>query len=122
LPRIHEQLREEGRLTFRDGRAVTATVDGPAERLDVVANALAPGDVAADLLSVLVPKDMAVLDGAAASAQSTIDVLLDRGRVLVEAVERLVCALYHVDPRLTDLVVESAVARAGTVAADDASD
>jgi hypothetical protein len=48
--------------------------------------------------------------------QDEIDDLLDAGRRLVEAVERLVCKLYGVSDALTDLVVESAISRAGTVA------
>jgi hypothetical protein len=51
-----------------------------------------------------------------ARRQGEIDDLLAVGRELVEVVERLACALYGIPDALTDLVVESAVTRAGTVA------
>lgn len=105
------------RLTFRHARKVTATVDGPRARLEVVAQALPPTAAAAGLASVLVPKDVSVLDVACADAQQAIDDGLTRGRLLVEAVERLVCALYGLGPKLTELVIASAVSRAGTIAA-----
>ena len=107
------------RLTFRHARKVTATVDGPVARLEVVAQALTPTAAAAGLVSVLVPKDVSVLDVACADAQQAIDDGLARGRLLVEAVERLVCALYGLDPKLTELVIASAVSRAGTIAVAD---
>jgi hypothetical protein len=116
---IGRPLLEEGRLTFRHARTVTATVEGPAARLSVVAGALRPSAAAPDLKAVLVPKDIELLEEARAAAQSAIDRGLARGRVLVESIERLVCALYGVDQRLTDLVVTSAETRAGTPVADD---
>lgn len=106
----------EDRLTFRHARKITATVEGPASRLAVVAAALSPTDVTAALPTVLVPKDLAVLDAAVVDAQRSINAGLARGRGLVECVERLVCALYGLDPKLTELVIASAVSRAGTVA------
>jgi hypothetical protein len=107
------------RLTFRHARKVTATVDGPVARLEVVAQALPPTAAATELASVLVPKDVSVLDVACADAQQAIDDGLARGRLLVEAVERLVCALYGLDSKLTELVIASAVSRAGTIAVAD---
>jgi hypothetical protein len=52
-----------------------------------------------------------------ARREGEIDDLLGIGLALVDAVERLVCKLYGVPDTLTDLVIESAVTRAGTVAA-----
>ncbi len=101
-------------LTFRHARKVTATVEGPAERLAVVARALPPSAAASALASVLVPKELSKLDAACVEAQRAIDDGLARGRLLVEAVERLVCALYGLNPKLTELVIASAVSRAGT--------
>jgi len=109
----------DGRLTFRHARRITATIDGPTERLAVVAAAAPPSLAAADLTSVVLPKDLTILELALADATQRVDAGLRRGRTLVEAVERLVCALYGVDSKLTELVVASAVARAGTVAAED---
>ncbi len=106
-----------GRLTFRHARRVTATVDGPPARLALVAGAVRPNLATADLAAVLLPKDLDVLEAAVAEATARIDTGLHRGRTLVEAVERIVCALYGVDAALTEQVVASAVARAGSVAA-----
>ncbi|MDQ3676391.1 MAG: hypothetical protein M3401_06245 [Actinomycetota bacterium] len=63
-----------------------------------------------------VPTSLDAFAAEVARRQDEIDDLLDVGRRLVEAIERLVCELYGVPDALTDLVVESAVARAGTVA------
>ncbi|MDQ3678813.1 MAG: hypothetical protein M3401_18785 [Actinomycetota bacterium] len=108
------------RLTFRHARKVTATIAGPAARLSVVATALSSTDAASELAAVLVPKDLTVLDSALNETRQAIEDGLVRGRVLVECLERLVCALYGLEPKLTELVIASAVTRAGTVAeADD---
>lgn len=109
-------------LVFRHARRVTATVSGPATRLAIVATALPRSAMASGLAGVLVPKDLAVLERALAESKQAIDVGLRRGRILVECVERIVCALYGVDPKLSDLVVASAVTRAGTLAQDDPED
>jgi len=69
-----------------------------------------------DLLSARMPVSRGAFSEEIARRQDEIDDLLAIGRELVEAVERLVCALYGVPDVLTDLVVESAVTRAGTVA------
>jgi hypothetical protein len=51
--------------------------------------------------------------------QREVDDLLLTGRALVEVVERLVCGLYGLPDPLTELVVQSAVSRAGTIAEPD---
>jgi hypothetical protein len=72
-----------------------------------------------DLRSARVPVDLGAFDAAVADRQRQTQRLLDDGRALVEAVERLVCALYAVPDALTERVIASAVARAGSVAADE---
>jgi hypothetical protein len=69
-----------------------------------------------DLLSARMPASLSAFSEEIARRQGEIDDLLTVGRELVEVVERLVCALYGVPDALADLVVESAVTRAGTVA------
>lgn len=107
------------RLTFRHARSLTATVDGPPERLAIIAGAADPASLAKELAGIVLPKDLGALEASIADARRDLEALLHRGRTLVECVERLVCALYGVDARLTEHVVASAVARAGTVAAQE---
>jgi hypothetical protein len=112
---------DDHHLTFRHARKVTASVEGPAARLAVVARALHPTAMASELGAVLLPKDLAILEAAVTDAERIVNERLARGRALVECVERLVCALYGLDAKLTELVVASAVTRAGASAepADD---
>lgn len=69
-----------------------------------------------DLRSARMPTSLDAFAEEVIRRQAEIDDLLEAGRQLVEAVERLVCALYGLADALTELVVESAVTRAGTVA------
>jgi hypothetical protein len=106
-------------LVFRRARRITARVEGPAERLEFLKQAVGGSRLAPDrLLSTLVPVDLVAYDTRVQTRQDEIDDLLERGRILVEAAERLVCRLYGVPDDLTEMVIESAVARAGTVATD----
>lgn len=86
-------------MTFRHARRITATVDGPPERLALVAAATRPSLATPDLAGVLLPKEGTTLELAVADAARRVDTGLRRGRALVEAVERVVCALYGVDSR-----------------------
>lgn len=107
-------------LRFLHSRKATATIEGPAERLELLLLTL-PADrrLTGDLLrAARVPVDLDAFDLAVAERQGTIQRLLDDGRALVEAVERLVCALYAVPDALTERVIASAVARAGTTGVD----
>ena len=72
-----------------------------------------------DLLSARMPASLGAFSEEIARRHGEIDDLLTVGRELVEIVERFVCALYGVPDALTDLVVESAVTRAGTVAQEE---
>jgi hypothetical protein len=72
-----------------------------------------------DLWSTQLPTDLDAFAEEVARRQAEIDRLLLDGRQLVEAAERLVCALYGVPDELTELVVASAVARAGALAGDE---
>ena len=68
-----------------------------------------------DLRSVVLPIDLDAFAETLIARQNEIDGLLEAGRTYVEAVERLVCALYGLPDALTDRVIESAVARAGVI-------
>jgi hypothetical protein len=111
---------EDGALVFTRSRRVTARVDGPLDRLTLVQDLLgAERPMPDDLLSARVPANLRAFGEEIERRQSEIDDLLAVGRELVEVVERLVCALYGVPDALADLVVESAIARAGTAAQQD---
>ena len=73
----------------------------------------------AELSATRVPVDLDAFTAEVDRRREEIDDLLDAGRRLVEAVERLVCGLYGLPDPLTELVVASAVARSGTVAQED---
>jgi len=108
-------------LLFRHSRTVTAAVVGPRERLDLLLDVLPRRGrlTGEDLRAVRVPVDLLAFRATVAQHQAQIQRLLDDGRALVEAVERLVCALYGVPDALTEQVVASAVERAGTTGAAD---
>lgn len=111
---------EEEALVFTHSRRATARVDGPHARVALLQDLLGTERLMPDdLLSARMPASLGAFSEEIARRQSEIDDLLAVGRELVEVVERLVCALYGVPDALTDLVVESAVTRAGTVAQQD---
>jgi len=101
-------------LSYRFGRVVTATVNGPQERLALLARITANmrGFLAEDVAHVVLPKDMPALFSQMDARAVEIDRLLEEGRQLVERAERLVCRLYEASPEMEDEVVASAVARA----------
>lgn len=108
-------------LRFRHSRKLTATVEGPRERLELLlrtlpVNGRLMGD---DLRAARVPVSLDAFERALAQRQGEIQRLLDDGRTLVEVVERLVCALYAVPDSLTERVIASAISRAGSTGADD---
>ena len=105
---------DSDRLVFSYRRRPVAQVDGPAEKLMLLAELLA--DTAnlqpADLLAAEVPRDIEAFRAEVESAGGEVGRLLGDGRVLVEGAERLVCALYAIPLDLTDEVVAHAIARA----------
>ncbi len=104
----------DGKLTFRRARQVTAEVSGPADRLALVELAVAGRAqlLEADLLDLLLPTDLDAFAARIAETSAAVGRLMQHGRLLVEAAERLVCALYGLPPELEDAVVEHAVSRA----------
>ncbi|CAN5140240.1 hypothetical protein BH20ACT16_BH20ACT16_10740 [soil metagenome] len=106
-----------GALVFTHARKPTARVEGPPARLELLAHLVGSARLMPDdLRTARMPVDLDAFFGELARRQDEIDELLDAGRQLVEAVERLVCRLYGIPDALTDLVVASAVTRSGTVA------
>ncbi len=113
---------DHGLLTFTYRRKVVARVTGPAPKLMLLAELLADRQklMPAALLATEVPRDVDSFKADVESAQAEIASLLSQGRSLVEAAERLVCALYAVPSELEDEVVAHAVSRADTAAANAA--
>lgn len=108
---------EEGALVFTHARRPTARVEGPANRLALLRDVLGTRRLLPDdLRSARIPTSLDAFAEDIIRRQAKIDDLLEGGRQLVAAVQRLVCALYGLPDALTELVVESAVTRAGTVA------
>jgi hypothetical protein len=103
-------------LRYRFGRAITATVTGPEDRLQLLARVTERmrSSLAEDLAHVVLPKDLPAFAATLADRAAAIDRLLEEGRQLVERAERIVCRLYGVPAELEDEVVASAVARADT--------
>jgi hypothetical protein len=117
LGRSHIQ---DGALVFTHARKLTARIEGPHDRLILLTELVGSARLMPEnLRTCRMPVSLDAFAAEAARRQDEIDDLLDVGLGLVEAVERLVCELYGVPDALTDLVVESAIARAGTVATKD---
>ncbi len=111
---------ETGALVFSHARKPTARVEGPDDRLALLASVVGSSRLMPDdLRSTKLPLSLHAFGARVAERQREVDDLLLTGRALVEAVERLVCRLYGVPDPLTELVVLSAVTRAGTVANTD---
>jgi hypothetical protein len=107
-------------LVFSHARETTARVEGPHDRLSLLAELVGSTRIMADdLRGTVLPVSVQALAAHLVRRQDRVDDLLDIGRQLVESVERLVCGLYSVPDALTELVIESAVTRAGTVAQSD---
>lgn len=105
-------------LVFTYRRHPVARVDGPRAKLMLLGEEV--GDrhrlTPDDLLAIEVPKDVGAFRVEVEAATAEVGELLERGRVLVEAAERLVCALYAAPSDLEDEVVAHAVARAKAAA------
>jgi hypothetical protein len=101
-------------LVFSYRRHPVARVDGPTEKLMLLAELLAERAKLqpADLLATEVPRDIEAFRAEVERAGEEVGRLLGDGRVLVEAAERLVCALYAIPRDLTDEVVAHAISRA----------
>lgn len=107
----------DGRLVFHHASRRTARIEGPLDRLALLADVLGSARLMPDdLRAARVPVDLDGFASEVARRQREVDDLLQAGRRLVEAVERLVCRLYDLPDSLADQVVASAVRRAGTLA------
>ncbi len=105
-------------LVFRYRRQEVARVVGPLDKLLLLSEVLAGGGrlTPAELKAMELPRDVTDFRTTVESAAGEVAALLAEGRVLVEAAERLVCALYAIPAELEDEVVAHAVARATAVA------
>ena len=112
---------EETALVFRFRRQVTARVEGPQEKLVLLAQLLldSPRLTGGELRKVELPRDVGAFRAEIESTGAQVADLLAVGRVLVEATERLVCALYGIPVDLEDEVVAHAHARAGSTPPPD---
>lgn len=112
---------EETALVFRYRRQAVATVKGPQEKLILLTELCRGLDrpTGADLLKVELPRDIELFKKEVEDASGEVWLLLEEGRRLVEAAERLVCALYAVPKDLEDEVVAHAVARATAAPTED---
>lgn len=110
---------EEGSLVFRYRHQIVARVNGPKEKL-MLLEALLDGAgrlMPADLVGAEVPRSTETFKVLVEKAQAEVETRLAEGRALVEAAERLVCALYAVPTDLENEVVAHAVARSKAAAA-----
>lgn len=105
--------RPDGELAFTRQKQVTARVQGPPERLDLLAELLESERrlLPADLKQAVLPRDVTAFEQGMESERLAVEQLLDSGRILIEAAERLVCRLYGAPSELEDEVVAHAVAR-----------
>ena len=112
---------ETGAVTFRQRHSVSARVTGRPDRLELLAQLVSGSTrlMPTEFERTLLPKDLRAfanrLDREANESQE----LLDEGRALVEAVERLVCRLYGVPAELEEAVIEHAARRVTTALPDE---
>lgn len=100
-------------LVFSYRRKPVATIEGPQEKLMLLAELIrSPRMMPAELLATELPREMAEFRLLVEETSTEVAELLAAGRTLVEAAERLVCALYGISAELEDEVVAHAVARA----------
>lgn len=104
----------KGAIQFRHGRQDSARVAGPEPQLALLSELVAQLERprTADLGTVLLPKDPDELAAHLDAETATVARLLDNGRTLVEACERLICRLHGLPPELEDEVVAHALTRA----------
>jgi hypothetical protein len=103
-------------LIFERSKHVTARIDGPEERLDLLQKLVEERDD--DVFAILLPKAMDQLTEHAGRSVRAAEDLIAHGRELVESIERLVCDLYSLPSSLTDAVVRHAQERARSPESD----
>lgn len=85
----------------------------PPERLRVLDELVAgPSLMPHELAGLLLPRDLSAFDDHLEERTREVAELLDEGRALVEAVERLVCGLYALPADLEEAVLAHAAHRA----------
>ena len=100
-------------MPFTRARRETGRVEGPAERLRVLDELVAGRSLMPhELAGLLLPRDLSAFDDHLEERTREVAELLDEGRALVEAVERLVCRLYALPADLEEAVLAHAAHRA----------
>lgn len=109
----------DGALIFAHRRQPVARVTGPREKLMLLGELLGERRklMPADLRAEELPRDIDSFRTEVEAVTGDATALLVAGRVLVEAAERLVCALYAVPAELEEDVIAHAVARADKASA-----
>jgi hypothetical protein len=105
---------EDNALVFRYRGKPVARVDGPRDKLVLLGEltALARQTTPDGFLAAEVPRDVEDFKATVEKASAEVGQLVESGRVLVEAAERLVCALYAIPADLEEEVIAHAVKRA----------
>jgi hypothetical protein len=101
-------------IEFRRQRKTTASVSGRSDRIGLLGTLVGTDAklLPADLQALTLPKSVDVLQSVVMKESARADELLADGRILVELVEQIVCALYEIPADLTAEVIAHAVARA----------
>jgi len=102
-------------LRFTRGRGLTGRVRGSRERLGLLALLVAGRSLMPrELETQVLPRDLGAFARHVETKRFEAKELLDEGRTLVEAVERLVCRLYGLPTDLEGAVIAHAARRAGS--------
>jgi type I restriction-modification system DNA methylase subunit len=100
-------------MRFTRARKETSRVQGPADRLHVLDELVTGRSLMPhELDGLILPRDLSAFDRHVEGKTHEVAELLDEGRALVEAVERLVCRLYALPPDLEEAVLAHAARRA----------
>jgi Eco57I restriction-modification methylase len=104
---------EDDALVFRYRGKPVARVDGPRDKLMLLGELTALARQAPDsLLATEIPREVEDFKASVEKASAEVGQLVESGRALVEAAERLVCALYAIPADLEEDVIAHAVKRA----------
>lgn len=105
---------EDDELVFRYRGKLVARVEGPREKLMLLAELAVPAAplMPNQLREIEVPRDVDEFKATVEAATDEVTRLIASGRVLVELAERLVCVLYSIPEDLEEEVIAHAAERA----------